>query len=199
MGATESGVFALAREAGIELESGTALPWLSNRGHLNPELAGAVPETTSGPPEHDPPGARWRRDSDGRQARRIEPAAGLLAAISRPHRRGRRDSALHERPAGDCRALPAERRARLRRRRVPCADRPVERGRRRLPRCQAVDFPRTGGRRAQRAYFDAVRDPAAPFFGWRVLRVPAPGCDAAIAVARLKERIASPRLAPAQR
>jgi hypothetical protein len=29
--------------------------------------------------------------------------------------------------------------------------------------------------------------------------VPAPGCDAAIAVARLKERIASPRLAPAQR
>jgi hypothetical protein len=46
VGATEKGVFALAREAGIELEAGTALPWLSNRGNLNPVLAGVVPETT---------------------------------------------------------------------------------------------------------------------------------------------------------
>jgi hypothetical protein len=45
VGATENGVFALAREAGIELEAGTALPWLSNRGHLNPILVGVVPET----------------------------------------------------------------------------------------------------------------------------------------------------------
>ena len=48
MGATESGVFTLAREAGIELDAGTAFPWLSNRGHLNPILAGVVPETTLG-------------------------------------------------------------------------------------------------------------------------------------------------------
>lgn len=34
-------------------------------------------------------------------------------------------------------------------------------------------FRRHGGRRAQRAYFDAVRDLAAPEFGWRVFRVPA--------------------------
>jgi hypothetical protein len=46
MGATESGVFALAREAGIELERGATVPWLTNRGHLTPMLAGVVPETT---------------------------------------------------------------------------------------------------------------------------------------------------------
>jgi hypothetical protein len=48
MGATENGVFTLAREAGIELDAGTPFPWLSNRGHLNPILAGVVPETTLG-------------------------------------------------------------------------------------------------------------------------------------------------------
>jgi hypothetical protein len=49
----------------------------------------------------------------------------------------------------------------------------------------APDFPRPGGRRAQRAFFDAVRDLAAPFFGLRVCRVPAPECDAGIALERL--------------
>jgi hypothetical protein len=37
----------------------------------------------------------------------------------------------------------------------------------------ARGFRRPGGRRAQRAYFDAVRDLGAPVFGWRVFRVPA--------------------------
>lgn len=37
----------------------------------------------------------------------------------------------------------------------------------------ARGFRREGGRRAQRAYFDAVRDLAAPDLGWLVLRVPA--------------------------
>jgi hypothetical protein len=50
----------------------------------------------------------------------------------------------------------------------------------------AVDFPRPGGRRAQRAYFDAVRDLVAPSFGWTVCRVPAPECNAVTAAARLR-------------
>lgn len=37
----------------------------------------------------------------------------------------------------------------------------------------AVDFPSGGGRTAQRAYFDAVRDMIAPRFGYQVVRVPA--------------------------
>jgi hypothetical protein len=48
------------------------------------------------------------------------------------------------------------------------------------------DFPFAGGRRAQRAYFDALRDLAAPSLGWRVLRLPAPECDGAVAYARFK-------------
>jgi hypothetical protein len=47
------------------------------------------------------------------------------------------------------------------------------------------DFPFAGGRRAQRAYFDAFRDLVAPSFGLRVLRVPAPECDGALAYQRL--------------
>jgi hypothetical protein len=47
------------------------------------------------------------------------------------------------------------------------------------------DFPHPGGRRAQRAYFDALRDLAAPVFGHGpVIRVPAPECDGNLAYAR---------------
>ena len=35
---------------------------------------------------------------------------------------------------------------------------------------KSTDFPFHGGRRSQRAYFDAVRDLVAPFFGLRVFR-----------------------------
>jgi very-short-patch-repair endonuclease len=45
----------------------------------------------------------------------------------------------------------------------------------------AVDFPRPGGRRTQRAYFDGVRDLVAPSFGWTVLRIPVPECSARLA------------------
>lgn len=54
----------------------------------------------------------------------------------------------------------------------------------------AVDFPRPGGRRAQRAYLDAVRDLGTPELGFRLLRVPAPECDAALAFARLETALA---------
>jgi len=53
----------------------------------------------------------------------------------------------------------------------------------------AADFPFTGGRRAQRAYFDACRDLAAPQAGMRVLRVPAPECDGSLAFRRFVEAL----------
>ena len=56
-----------------------------------------------------------------------------------------------------------------------------------------VDFPFAGGRRAQRAYFDAFRDLAAPSFGLRVLRVPAPECDGRLTYDRFKVAIAELR------
>ncbi len=54
-----------------------------------------------------------------------------------------------------------------------------------------ADFPHAGGRRAQRAYFDAFRDLCAPTFGARVLRVPAPECDGALAYGRLTDALAA--------
>jgi hypothetical protein len=39
---------------------------------------------------------------------------------------------------------------------------------------EAVDFPFSGGRRAQRAYFNVVQDLLAPAFGYRLVRLPAP-------------------------
>jgi hypothetical protein len=55
----------------------------------------------------------------------------------------------------------------------------------------AVDFPRPGGRRAQRAYLDAVRDLLAPELGIRVLRIAAPECDAALAFKRFETALAA--------
>jgi hypothetical protein len=60
----------------------------------------------------------------------------------------------------------------------------------------AVDFPPPASRRAQRAYFDSVRDLAARDLGIHLTRVPAPECDAAVAFARF-ERIVSTKLTPA--
>lgn len=54
-----------------------------------------------------------------------------------------------------------------------------------------VDFPRPGGRTAQRAYFDAVRDLLAPHTpAGPVIRIPAPECDPTTAVRRLRSRLA---------
>lgn len=54
---------------------------------------------------------------------------------------------------------------------------------------QAVDFPRFGGRRAQRAYLDAVRDLGALELGARLIRIPAPERDAKVALARLESAL----------
>lgn len=50
------------------------------------------------------------------------------------------------------------------------------------------DFPRPGGRQAQRAYNDALRDLLAPTFtGLPVLRIPAPDRSPAAALERLRQ------------
>jgi hypothetical protein len=55
----------------------------------------------------------------------------------------------------------------------------------------ARGFQRPGGRRAQRAYFDAVRDLVAPLSGWRVFRVPAGHNDGALAYRETRTRLRS--------
>lgn len=53
----------------------------------------------------------------------------------------------------------------------------------------ALAFRRPGGRRAQRAYLDAVRDLGAPLSGWRVFRVAAAHGDGARAYAEVRSRL----------
>jgi hypothetical protein len=190
MGATENGVFTLAREAGIELDAGTAFPWLSNRGHLNPILAGVVPETTLGilSTIHQRLGgdesllAGKRAGSSPRPDFVLASATLIVEVDEIQHFTSDRLTTLELYPRNAELSFEiAEYRALIRRwSSVADSYRAAK---------PAVDFPRAGGRRAQRAYFDAVRDLVAPHFGWRVLRVPAPECDAAIAAARLTARL----------
>jgi hypothetical protein len=191
MGATERGVFPLAREAGIDLESGSTMPWLSNRGHLNPILADVVPKSTLGilSTIHQGLGG----DEDALTAKRAGssprpdfflPSAALIVEVDEiQHFTSDRLLTLEAYPetvqlafdVGEYRSLVSQWSS------VADSYRAAK---------PAVDFPRPGGRRAQRAYFDAVRDLVAPSFGWTVLRVPAPECDAATAAARLTDRLA---------
>ncbi len=53
---------------------------------------------------------------------------------------------------------------------------------------EAVDFPFTGGRTAQRAYFDTTKDLLAAAHGYRLIRLPAPSGELT-AAARLALRV----------
>jgi hypothetical protein len=190
MGATESGVFALAREAGIELERGATVPWLTNRGHLNPMLAGVVPETTLAilSTIHRRLGGDERllagkHTGSGPRPDFVLSSANLIVEVDEvQHFTSDRLTTLELYPRNAELAFDvAEYRALIGRwSSVADSYRAAK---------PAADFPRAGGRRAQRSYFDAVRDLVAPSFGWQVLRVPAPECDAAIAAARLTARL----------
>ncbi len=50
----------------------------------------------------------------------------------------------------------------------------------------AADFPFPGGRTAQRAYLDSVRDMIGPAFGHQVIRIPAPFNDVGTALEDLR-------------
>lgn len=190
MGATETGVFVLARDAGIELEAGTTLPWLSNRGHANPILTDTVPESTLrllstiyqrlGGDEQAL--ASKRAGSSPRPDFFLRAAAVIVEVDEIQHFTSDRLMTL-ELYGKDVQLVfdIDEYRALIRRWRSIADNYRAAK--------PAVDFRRPGGRRAQRAYFDALRDLVAPSYGWTVLRVPAPECDAPIAANRLMERI----------
>jgi hypothetical protein len=190
MGATESGAFTLGREAGIELEPGNSLPWLSNRGHLNPVLEEAVPKATLDRLSaiHERLGgdenalAGKRAGSSPRPDFFLRSAALIIEVDEIQHFTSDRLLALELYPQDAQLGFDANEYRSLIRRWSSVADN----YRAAKP---AVDFPRVGGRRAQRAYFDAVRDLIAPSFGWTVLRIPAPECNARIAADRLTDRI----------
>jgi hypothetical protein len=189
VGATESGVFALARQAGVEVESGKAFPWLSNRGHLNPVLADVVPGSTLGVLRSiydqlggDEGALATKRAGSDPKPDLLLPSAGLIVEVDEiQHFTNDRLRTLEHYPADVQLAFDLDEYRSL-----------IDQWSARADKYRAakptVDFPHPGGRRAQRAYFDAARDLLAPY-GWTVLRVPAPECDATLAAAGLRDRL----------
>ncbi len=191
MGATEEMFAQLARADGIEFDRGVSPAWLTNKGHL-----GDVAES-----HIDAARATAIRSTystlGGDEALLAEKKAG-----SDP----RFDFLLHDRPlvveVDEIQHFTTDR-LRTFDLYAPSADlcfdfadygRLIRQWSKTADRYRAskptVDFPFSGGRRAQRAYFDAFRDLAAPSFGLRVMRIPAPECDGRLAYDRFQEAIA---------
>ena len=186
MGRTEQEFIAGARAAGYAIASGQTVPWLTGRGHLEPGLSNTIPPEVV---------AVLRRvfialggDEDVLRSKRsgaLRPDGfidGQLLEIDEiQHFTTPRLVTLDLYPDAAPLGFDRDDYRSLCRRWAP---RGGDRYRATKP---TVDFPRPGGRTAQRAYFDAVRDLVAPHVGvGPVLRIPAPECDAALALKRLR-------------
>jgi hypothetical protein len=187
MGVTEDTVARLATREGLEFRRGASLSWLTNKGHLEESIAGKLDEQTLAAVRsiYQELGgdesllASKRSGSNPRIDLLLDARAVAIEVDEIQHFTTDRMRSLELYPpdadvlfnAGEYRAairLWHQRADRYR------ASKPTR------------DFPFAGGRRAQRAYFDAFRDLVAPSFGFRVLRVPAPECEGALAYQRLQ-------------
>lgn len=186
MGATEDTVARLAAADGLTFTRSASLPWLTNKGHLGNAAAAALPRDTVD------------------QLRTIYMTLGGDEALLAGKRAGsdpRIDLLLADRglavEVDEIQHFTTDR-LRTLEHYPPEANVlfDVDGYRGLISRWQGMgdryraakptaDFPHAGGRRAQRAYFDAFRDLAAPAFGLHVLRIPAPECDGTIAYSRL--------------
>jgi hypothetical protein len=182
MGATEDTFYSLAVADGVELQRGLAVPWLSNLGHLNVAIGD---ENTS---------------NELRELHRQLKGDEQLLSSKRSGSSPRLDFVLIEQKliieVDEIQHFTTDRLTTFRAYPAPadcaydieyyCAliDRWRQRGDRYRAAKPTADFPFAGGRRAQRAYFDACRDLTAPAHELRVLRVPAPECDGALAYRR---------------
>jgi hypothetical protein len=184
MGATEDAVARLAASAGLEFQRGASVSWLTNKGHLADVVADKLDEQTLA------------------ALRSIYQELGgdeLLLASKRSGSNPGIDL-LHGALAIEVDEIQHFTTDRTRTLEFYPPDTDVlfktdvyratirlwhERADRYRASKPTRDFPFAGGRRAQRAYFDAFRDLVAPSFGLRVLRVPAPECDGALAYQRL--------------
>jgi hypothetical protein len=187
MGATEDSFYSLATADGFVLERGMTVPWLSNLGHLN----GAIGEDSTANDlrelylqlkgnEHL---LASKRSGSNPRLDFVLPTHKLVIEIDEiQHFTSDRLTTLRAYPTRlDC-AFDIEHYCSL-------VDRWRHRGDRYRMAKSATDFPFAGGRRAQRAYFDACRDLTAPEHGFRVLRVPAPECDAPLAYRRFMDAL----------
>lgn len=175
MGATENNFYSLATADGLELQRGPTVPWLSNLGHLNAAI-GDEGTTLQLRELHRQLGGNEqflasKRSGSNPRLDFLMPAKKLIIEVDEiQHFTSDRLTTLRAYADGvDC-AFDIEHYCAL-------VERWRHRGDRYRAAKRAIDFPFDGGRRAQRAYFDACRDLTAPAHAFRVLRVPAPECD----------------------
>jgi hypothetical protein len=182
MRATETTFYALAVADGLELTQGSRMPWLTNRGHRHGLLEETVPGETLArlADMHVGLGGDERlltakRPGNDPRPDFLLPELQLLVEVDEiQHFTTDRLRTLNCYPATTSLAFDVGEYLSLVRRWAPVGDRyRAEK--------TAADFPFVGGRCAQRAYFDALRDLIAPYFGLQVLRIPAPQCDGRIA------------------
>lgn len=160
-----------ARSVGIDLRPGTVVPWLSGRGHLEPGAA-TVPRIVRARLSQIHAALGGREDLLASKRAQYPKVDFFLAndtiveldeiqhfsserLVSLNHYDGVRvdlDVAAYRDLVAAFRSV---------------ADRA-------WANTTAADFPFPGGRRAQRAYLDAVRDLLAPAFGYRLIRIAAP-------------------------
>lgn len=179
--------FELAVASGFPLAAGRAVPWLSSRGHLSADVQSSAPGHVS--------------DALAQIHRRLGGDALLLA--NKPNRSGPAPDFLHTR-LGCIVEIDEEQHfttSRLATFELYPADVPLGfdrdeyidllgqwklRGDKAFAHKTASDFPGPGGRQAQRAYNDALRDLLAPTFtGHPVIRIPVPDRSLDGAVDRL--------------
>lgn len=185
MGRTEQQFLAGARARGYALETGRTVPWLTVHGHLEPALKAQVPSeiidvlrdvflSLGGDEEL----LRAKRSG------RLRPDAFLgdriLELDEIQHFSTARLAALERYPHDAPLGFDRDRHMALCRQWAPMG------GDRYRASKQTREFPHHGGRTAQRAYFDALRDLAAPHFGaGPVIRIAAPECDPRLAIRRM--------------
>lgn len=184
---TEQEFMAAARAEGYAITCGTTVPWLTGYGHVEPGLARTLPVDTL---------AALRRifvtlggDEDllrAKRASRLRPdgflGGRILEVDEIQHFSTARGIALELYPDGAALGFDRDAYRALCRRWGPHG------GDRYRAAKRTVEFPRPGGRTAQRAYFDALRDLGAPHSGTGpVIRIPAPECNPALALERLRE------------
>jgi hypothetical protein len=190
MGATEQRLLELAHVRGLRLDRQVCVAGLSSRGHLDPSLAATASARTLG--RLGEIFERLGGDSSRLAAKRAvplrldfhAPELGLFIEVDETQHFTTERAHTFESYDPDIRVEQVEEYRRL----IEVWKQDADRYRASKP---AVDFPRHAGRRAQRAYLDAVRDLAAAQLGIRLLRIPAPERDAALAFLRLEQALAA--------
>jgi hypothetical protein len=176
----------------LGVSTGTTFPWLSNHGHLDPAVASAAGKdivAVLADIHARLGGNRDRLAAKRRQELRpdfIHAERCLIIELDEiQHFTTDRGLTLDRYPSGAEVAFDVNSYKEL----VRTLRAQADRYRQAKP---ASDFPFAGGRRAQRAYLDAVRDLVAPAHGWNLLRVPAPSRDPARAAEHLRCALEAP-------